>query len=260
MPLPKVQDIVIESLVAKRDQREGRESVLSGLHARVSSAGKCARAIGLSISGLEASDPIAPETLMNFAIGDFVHDMVQSAIVSKWPDAQLETVGTIGDFLEGHSDVLYCAEDGLRVVLEIKSIADFGFKLATGARLKSNGQWNKKDQEAEGPKREHLLQAAIYAVMHEAKYVAIVYVRKTAAKDEPITWEWRYPLADIYDAAQDEIERLKEIVCHVKDSLMPDREFEGEIIDPLTVKRWPCGYCDYKSACIKLGPGTVKIA
>jgi hypothetical protein len=258
--LPKIQDIVIESLVAKRDQREGRESVLDGLHARVSSAGKCARAIGLSISGLEASDPISSESLMNFAIGDFVHDVVQSAIVSKWPDAQLETVGTIGDYLEGHSDVLYSAEDGQRVVLEIKSIADFGFKLATGVKLKSNGQWNKKDQVAEGPKRDHLSQAAIYGVMHGAAYISIVYVRKTAAKDEPITWEWRYEMSALRGMADVEIQRLKQIVELVRDNRMPDREYEGKIIDPLTTKKFPCSYCSYRSACVRLGVGEVQIS
>lgn len=257
--LPRVQEIVADYLAAERDKREDRLSVLEGLHSRVSSSGKCARAIGFQISGLEPTDPPAIDSLINFYIGDAIHDAVQSAIVTRWPDAQTETLGVIGNYLEGHSDVLYTAEDCEKVACEIKSVSDFAFELATGATLKSNGRWRKKNREAEGPKTEHLKQAAIYAIMHDAKYVAIVYVRKTAAKNEPIFHEWRYTIDGLLETAYEEIERHRTIVNMVKDSLMPDREFEGKIIlNPSKVK-WPCEYCSYRAACIELGAGEVEI-
>jgi hypothetical protein len=259
MPLPLIQDIVFDYLAAERDKREGRVSVLDGLHSRVSSSGKCARAVAFQISGLEPTDPPSVDSLVNFYIGDAIHDAVQSAIISRWPDAQTETLGVIGDYLEGHSDVLYSAEDGKKVVCEIKSVSDFAFELATGATLKSNGRWRKKERVVEGPKQEHLKQAAIYAIMHDAEYVAIVYVRKTAAKNESIFWEWRYTLSELLDAAESEIRRHKDIVAMVRASRMPEREFEGlVIVDPSKVK-WPCEYCSFRAACLTLGPGEIEI-
>ncbi len=157
-------------------------------------------------------------------------------------------------------DVLYVAEDGEKVVCEIKSIADFGFELATGAELKSNGRWRKKDRgEPEGPKREHLLQAGTYALMFDAEYVAIVYVRKTATKGEIVTYEWRYKLDDIADRVHYEIKRQGSIVGQVRANVIPEREWEGKIIIDPSKTKWPCGYCDYYEACVQLGPGEVEI-
>ncbi len=157
------------------------------------------------------------------------------------------------------ADLVYPAEDGLLVCDEIKSVSDFAYKLATGAKLKSNGQWNKKDQVAEGPKPEHILQVGISARAVGAAYVSIVYARKTATKGEPVTAEWRYKLVDIYMKVQDEISRLKAIVAQVDANLIPDREYQGQIISP-HAKKYPCTYCGYAEACMKLGEGQVKIA
>ncbi len=254
--LEKVQDLLFAYLASTQKEYPAPTEIRS----RVSNAGKCARAIGLQISGLKATNPPDGYSLVNFHIGDRVHDMVQKAIISHWPDAQTEVEGSIGDFLVGHCDVLYAAEDGAKVVCEIKSIADFGFELATGAELKSNGRWRKKERpEPEGPKREHKLQAGIYALMFEAAYVAIVYVRKTATKGELVTWEWRYKTSELYEASHWELARQKAIVEQVRANVMPEREWEGKIITDPAKTKWPCGYCDFYEACVTLGPGEVEI-
>ncbi len=98
--LVKVQDILFDYLAAEQGKREPFTS--EGIRSRVSNAGKCARQIGLQISGLTATNPPDGYSLVNFHIGDRVHDMVQKAIISHWPDAQTEVEGTIGDFLVGH--------------------------------------------------------------------------------------------------------------------------------------------------------------
>ncbi len=254
--LPKTQDILFAYLASVQKEYPPPTEIRS----RVSNAGKCARAIGLQISGLKATNPPDGYSLVNFHIGDRVHDMVQKAIISHWPDAQTEVEGSIGDFLVGHCDVLYAAEDGAKVVCEIKSIADFGFELATGAELKSNGRWRKKDRgEPEGAKREHKLQAGMYAFMFGANYIAIVYVRKTATKGELVTYEWRYQFEDLRDMVVAEISRQKAIVDKVRASVLPEREWEGKIISDPSKTKWPCGYCDFYEACVTLGPGEVEI-
>ena len=206
------------------------------------------------------SNPPDGYSMVNFHVGDAVHDLVQTAIINKWPEAQTECEGLIGDFLSGHCDVLYRAEDGDLVVCEIKSTADFAFEKATGAELKSNGRWRKKEKEPpEGPKREHKLQAGIYAQMLGASYVAIVYVRKTAALGEPVTWEWRFTADELSDATEAEIARLRGIVEDVRAGWISPREFEGEIIERPEKTKWPCLYCSFRDACVQLGAGAVEV-
>lgn len=257
MTLPKVQDVLFEHLSSLQEIHESDGTICS----RASSAGKCARAIGFQISGLPATNPPAGDSLLNFSIGDHIHDLVQTAMLAKYPDAEKELEGSIGDYLTGHCDLRYSAEDGLKVVCEIKSIADFAFMKATGIALKSSGRWHKKEELPEGPKREHKLQAGIYALMLDAPYMAIVYVRKTATKDEPVTWEWRYHFSEsgYVDEVVKELNRHKTIVEMVRDNRMPEREFEGRIIENPKTERWPCGYCSYIDACTALGPGEVQI-
>lgn len=257
--LRKIQDIVFDYLAAERDAEEREPSLVSGLHANASSAGACARQIAFRVSGVAASNPITPDALFNFGIGDAVHDKIQCAILAAEPQAEAEIKGVIEDFITCRADLKYPAEDSKTVCCEIKSVSDFGFKLATGAKLKSNGQWNKKDQQAEGPKRENILQVGITAKSIGAEYLAIIYARKTAAKDEPIMWEWRYTVSEKENEIQGEIERLRTIVEMVKTNRMPDREYQGQIIENPKNTRWPCGYCSYRDACIQLGAGEVAI-
>ncbi len=256
--LPSVQQIVFEHLAAERDKREREPSLVQGLHANASSAGACARQIAFRIAGLAPSNPITGDALFNFSVGDAIHEVIQKAMLAKIPGAMVEVRGVVDGFITCRADALYPAEDCKSVCGEIKSVSDFAFKLATGAKLKSNGQWNKKDQVADGPKLEHILQVGISAVAVGAYYVAIVYARKTATKGEPVAHEWRFKLSDIRDKVDAEISRLRAIVGQVGANLMPDREYQGEILDP-KAKKYPCSYCSYAQACVQLGPGEVEI-
>lgn len=256
--LPKVEEILFEHLVSERDARERAPSLLDVPHANASSAGGCARAIGFRVAKIDGVAMTA-DSLFNFYIGDSIHDKIQAAMLAKIPEAEKEVNGVIEDFITCRADLKYPADDSKTVCCEIKSTSDFGFKLATGAKLKSNGQWNKKDQKAEGPKREHILQVGISAKSIGADYLAIVYARKTAAKDEPILWEWRFRVGDFEEEIQAEIARLKYIVGLVCKGILPDREYQGGIIDNPKTVRFPCGYCNYYATCLSLGPGEVEL-
>lgn len=260
MPLKPIQDLVFDYLAAEREAEQRQPSLLAGkLHANASSAGACARQIAFRVSGVAASNPITGDALFNFGVGDAIHDKIQAAILAKVPGAEKEVSGVVEDFITCRADLKYPAEDGKIVCGEIKSVSDFAFKLATGAKLKSNGQWNKKDQQAEGPKTEHLLQVGVSALSIGADYLSIVYSRKTATKGEPVMWEWRYSLKFFREGVQAEIDRLRDIVETVELRRMPDREYQGEIIENPAKTKWPCSYCGFKDACIELGPGEVEI-
>lgn len=260
MPLPSVETILFDHLEAERKAKERAPSLLPDkLHANASSAGACARQVAFRVAGTEASNPITGDALFNFYLGDAIHDKIQTALLAKIPDAQKEVNGVIEDFITVRADLLYPAEDGLMVCTEIKSVSDFAFKLITGKKLKSNGQWNKKDQQAEGPKRENILQVGISARALGASYIGIVYARKTAAKDEPIIAEYRFRINELDGKIDEEIKRLKTIVQYVENGLLPPREFEGVELENVEKIKWPCAYCSFLDKCSKLGAGVVQI-
>lgn len=257
--LPTVQTILSDHLASLRENRERAPSLVDGLHANASSAGACARQVGFRVAGLEASNPITGDALFNFTVGDAIHDVIQTAMLAKIPNAEKEINGAIGDFITCRADLKYPADDAKTICCEIKSVSDFAYKLATGAKLKSNGRWNTKEQKGEGPKKEHILQVGISAKSIDADYLCIVYARKTATKGEPVICEWRFKVEEFEQEIQDEIARLKQIVETVKANRIPDREYQGEIIqNPKSVK-FPCGYCSYLDACVELGDGEVEI-
>jgi hypothetical protein len=259
MTIPKIEQILFDYLVKQRELEQRAPSLLADkLHANASSAGACARQIGYRVAKIPASNPITGDSLFNFAVGDAVHDQIQAAICNVL-GAEKEVSGVIGDFITCRADLKYSAEDGKLICCEIKSVSDFAYKLATGAKLKSNGQWNKKDQKGDGPKPEHLLQVGISAKSIDAEYLCIVYARKTAAKGEPIIAEWRFTVNDFEQEIASEIARLKEIVELVETGRLPERHYQGETIyDPKAVK-FPCGYCDHLTACIQAGAGIVPL-
>lgn len=260
--LPKIEEILHQHLIAAREAREREPSLLDGiLHANASDAGKCARAIAFKMVDFPATNPPGPDSLINFYIGDVIHDIVQRSIISKWPNAQAEVRGKLDDYITVRADVLYSAEDEKLVTCEIKTVSDFAFEKATALKLKSNGRWARKTQEAEGPKREHVLQNTIGAKILNADYIALVYIRKTAAKDEPILFEWRYRVERFTEETERELARLKGIVDLMREGKLPEREYEGKIIEnPLKVK-FPCSYCGFLDACVseQIGPGVVQI-
>lgn len=258
--LDTIEEILFRHLVKEREKEERAPSLLEGkLHANASSAGGCARAIGFRVAGVEPSTALTGDALFNFRIGDQIHDTIQTAMLAAIPGAEKEINGVIEDFITCRADLKYPAEDGQIVCTEIKSVSDFAYKLATGAKLKSNGQWNKKDQKAEGPKREHILQVGISAKSINAAYLCIIYTRKTAAKDEPIIAEWRFRINELDDKITAEIIRLKSIVQFVIDGKLPPREYEGSLIFEPLKTRWPCGYCSYLTACSKMESGVISL-
>jgi len=253
MTLPKIEDLVFKHLESLRAAEERAPSLLEGIpHANASSAGNCARLIGYRIAKAAESNPITGDSLFNFSMGDHVHDQIQAAFCAVIPECQIEVNGKIEDFITVRADLLYKTEEGKLVCGEIKSVSDFAYKLATGVKLKSNGQWNKKGQTGEGPKREYVLQNGISARALGADYLHVIYARKTAAKSEPIFAEFRFKIKDLDDKIDAEIARLKWIVDSIKKGILPAREYEDEIIENPAKKNYPCGYCSYLETCSQM--------
>jgi hypothetical protein len=92
-----------------------------------------------------------------------------------------------------------------------------------------------------------------------APYIAIIYVRKTATKDEAVCFEWRFKTEYLMPQILAEVKRHKEIVDKVRNFVIPAREYEGKIIEKPKETRWPCQYCQHLDSCVALGPGEIQI-
>lgn len=309
--------------LADRDaNREHATSLLEGVpHSNASSAGACSRQIAFRAANVPPSDPLTTDALVNFSIGDHVHELVQAALLAHTSPSAAEVSWSYGGFITGRHDFEHV--DGQRVLTEIKTMSEFAFEAATRGPLRyvcatcgqesrdhpytaEDGQTTclrytastrRVRQAPEGPKAEHILQAALsaYALEHDhqerlecpcvdpepnplctrcggkgwyafdapprtADILRVVYVRKTGVKGEPVVAEWDFPYADWRQRASDELDRHYGIVSAVAEhELLMDANYDGEpITDPASIS-FPCGYCSHLHICQRLGPGVVPI-
>ena len=136
---------------------------------------------------------IGPDAINGFVareIGNMMHAYIQEAFTNH-PDVhdfKFEVPVSIPTCMtSGHADGTYLAESGERLVLEIKTMRNYGFRKAR----------------REGPKEEHLLQACAYAIALDIHYIHLVYVCTDAT---PSRWkdvaraggmyEWVYDIHD----------------------------------------------------------------
>src|SRR5438309_3356281 len=107
----------------------------------------------------------SPRILSAFRLGHDIHAIVQAAIVEA--GGQVEVPVSLPDVdLGGSADALW-QPNGAPEVVEVKSMASYGFRLATGA-LERPG-------ERPGVKLEHAVQAGLYARGLGAERIRILY-------------------------------------------------------------------------------------
>lgn len=272
-------------LVEQWREDEQRKGDLARAHTdtrfRHSDAGGCARAIAYAALDIEASNPMDLSGYWNTGLGSRVHDMWQSVISIRFPDAAIEQkVRTVGADGSGHIDavVRMPLSDGSKVVaVELKTVGGFAYKMAVGER-----------GAAQGPKAEHMLQAALNAAAVDADEAVIVYLAKEALSvnvakrkgfDEigRFAAEWTLTRKQYLPLAQEEAERVAGILALVDDGTLPLRRFPSaelpkghEIVDPSvgryevrgaegdvldTGTWWACGYCKFQTLCQEVGAG-----
>ncbi len=266
-----------------------------GARFRHSNAGKCARYLQYEELGIEKSEPLTYTARMVFKMGDHVHDEIQSALAAQWgDDCTLEWEG-LSFWMDGslHSDATIDLGDGRVVVVEIKSINGFGYKLAIGA---GRG-------DAEGPRSSAKLQAAMNAcstpncvgayivyASHEALSVNVAKQNNISERGR-ILHVWWMDIDECVALATPEFERLNAIGAWI-DAHPPEEApaMEGgqtveptiewiprkiptlpkgaRITDPMTgtwqIERegnvvdigttWECSYCAYQTRCNNDGP------
>lgn len=278
-------------------QEDGHTSraMASDTRFRGSDAGTCSFSLGLSLlerAGLgERSDPPGQADSWRMGIGSMVHDKLEEILPRAFPGATCEVVGiTVEGEASFHADVLieqeitedrHCSDGDsiavkpFRTLLELKTINGFGFKTATQGF---------KSREAEGPRFNAVVQAALAAEAFDCDEVVVGYLSlelvsvKEAARlgldeSQRFAAEWTFTRDEYLPLAEAERARFRWIAATVDAGRMPDRTIPAlptgavvtdpnngswAVLDPATRvpvdmgTTWHCDYCWHRTACRKL--------
>lgn len=260
-------------------------------YVRPSDALSCARRVSYVAAGREGT-PMEPSGLWVTTLGTNIHEMLGAAVRDAYPDAELETAfdGPVDvDGTEIHvKSYVDLVIPSLSLATDFKSVGGFAYKMAVGDR-----------GAPEGPKREHLIQAGIGALLTGMENVSVLYLARDAISvavakrkgfDEirRFAAEWTVPLESIRADVVAELNRLWGItrlwndertlaarkvpgVPSVIDAprdgswavreLVDNPEGSGEPVSIITAtgNYWGCGYCPFQQDCITDGAGRVRI-
>lgn len=275
-----------------------------GTRVRHSDAGKCARALAYTAAGIPRSDPMDLCGVWNTSLGTLIHDRWQEALVAAWPTAEIEVkVGHDDLDASGHIDAvitLPCADcEGAgevggqacpgclgdstdRVIAyELKTIGGYGYKAAVGRA--------RRGTPAEGPKPEHVAQAALNGLAVGADEVIVGYLAKECISvnqarglDDLARFaaEWTFTRDEYEPIAIAERDRMAGVLALVDDGMLAARKFPAgmlpagaEIVDPAsgrwevtgpdgvedTGTWWSCSYCAHRTLCATTAPGRIPI-
>jgi CRISPR/Cas system-associated exonuclease Cas4 (RecB family) len=237
----------LEELVGAQIEKDRGEHVshVDYPHAYASEAGSCRRRVAFRVAGFDRTEPMDIHGQVATRMGTDLHDVVQQAlggIVETEVPWELPTYK-----VTGRADIV-----GKKVVGEIKSMHSYPFEMAVHG-IRGSGP--------EGPKMEHLLQAAMSAEALDKDQVRLIYVNKArTVKTETFAQFTVDYDGELRGSTVDELQALSYIVDAVADDKLVAREYNGEVIENPNGTRWPCGYCGWKSLCAELPSGTVEIA
>lgn len=233
----------------------------------------CARALGYSAAGLAETDPMDGSSLAITGMGSLLHEDIQEAVKLRWPTAQFETKGAIGDLISGHVDI---DDPDYDESIEIKTVGAYKFDQSIGLR-RSPGRGKPayiKEEGGDGPSMGHICQAGFNARAHGRSIVRIVYLSREAvsvkkARQAGLSsidrfWaEWTFSEDQWGPLVDAEIVRLEGIRASVKAGVIPERQdFDdnGNQFEPDPETHWRCdGYCQFAYQCEMDGPGVIAV-
>jgi hypothetical protein len=260
----------VDVMLTSERNAEGDRPKAFDRRLRASWAGQCARKIGFELLAYPPDLETEGKSLRIFRAGDDIHDLIQSALIKEygidievpsdwWPTLDL------GCNLDGHSTELLIAgyTTPKRTGIEIKSMAPYGFEIATGQRARG---------ELPGPKFEHVLQSGLgsLAPALDAEQIWIIYVNKATSDiadwiigvDEPLSHLGGRTVRDMVAA---ELRRMAGILSRIDNGELPRAVIPeyGVVQNPPAKgskgQPWACRYCSFQPTCSRLGPEVVTI-
>lgn len=301
-PQPRFASVLAENWMAKELERGPRPRAVADKRFRHSDAGGCSRAIAYAALDLPPSNPMDIAGFWATGMGSLLHEQLASALKSRYGDAIEDEVVCVIDGFEGsgHADLVQTRrgmpEDSgppHRVVVEVKTVGGFAYKLAVGER-----------GAAKGPNWSYVVQGALNGLALGADEVVIALLardvisvqaaqRKGYGELVRFCAEWTLPREVFEPIARAEIERVSKILMlldhgeHIAvdgtatqgllpKRFIPDPELpKGHVItDPTwgtwvetdsegrmtnAGSTWHCGYCRWQDTCATTGPGRVPV-
>ncbi len=268
---PRFVHLLVEQWHAEDQAAGSKPRAFTDTRFRHSDAGACARAIALTALDVEASSPMDLTGTWNTRLGTLIHELWQSALSTRYPDALIEPkMRSVDGQGSGHADAFLVTTEKVTILFELKTIGGYGYKMAVGER-----------GAAQGPKPEHRIQGALNARGLGADEVVIGYLSKEAisaaiAKRKGISElgricsEWTFhrdewePLADAEEA------RVAGILALLDGGELAARKIPSDevppgavIVDPSagrwevrkngnvtdTGTFWACDYCKHQGIC-----------
>jgi hypothetical protein len=234
---------------------------------RHSDAGKCARQLWYSASGVERSDVVDLPGEMVMWYGTMIHEHWQAAMDAAFGDAFCSELPVRHHYdpedaglCSGHIDGVLNLED-TRYVFELKTKGGFGFNQAVGLDRQRYAM-----KEPAGPGAPALLQGALNALAVDADVLVMGLIgleavsRQLAGKldlapEARIMAEWHYSREQYAPWAAEELNRLELIAQDVRDGRLSPRKAVGDgfstvRLDPNATRvDWRCTYCPYFDTC-----------
>lgn len=295
---PRFIQVLVEKWAA--ESLEDKPHAIEGTRFRGSDAGKCARQIAYKDLGLPRQ-PMDLSGVFNTNLGTLLHDAWQEALQERFPGAQIEVKTRIDD-CDGsmHIDAVLAwpdaadvpeqvrgpgwSEGGDYVIsYELKSIGGWGFKNSIGRA---------KSRTADGPRSDHLYQAAFGGAAMDAHEVIVGYLAKEALGKkmrvdnelDRFVAEWTFTREQYEPLAAEESARVARIQKIIDDGEVPARHLpempdgakvmnpaegiwelwatpEGKS-EPRLVDHgvaWLCDYCDFQEFCATTPAGRTSV-
>ena len=257
-----------EKFLADDNEENGAKPTAAGTLMRCSDAGNCLRQRGFAAAKFPEAHSFDTSTLIAFSLGTSMHELLQESIghVHGGECEKVVDLSPLGVSLSGSSDGVV-EVDGQTRLLEIKTMNAYPFKIAKETGL---------------PKRQHVAQAALYAMgTPEVTHLWMVYLAKESGfrgahkvgdmlefileLDEP-TFEGLSPR----QIAEGELENFRSVQSDLSNGMLPDAVvFDDNGMDMLVEKPpaygagkgtpWNCRYCRYQSICEACGPTEVSL-
>ncbi len=208
-----LRELIDEVYLSKQREKEKT-------HFYVTDAGKCARAVYLSLKNAP-KEPLDARALRIFEHGDHTHMRLASALFSLGIVCAVEVAIPPNETIHGRADAIVRV-DGASYVVEFKSINRYAF-----------------EKKLDAPQSEHLRQLQLYLHFFKIPKGILVYENKD-------TQDLKEFVVD-YDKAlvTNILVEFDVIRGHVERGVVPPK--------PEDIEPWRCEYCDYRRTCVKVG-------
>jgi len=277
----------------KNSDKFTREKAIPELPIRASMMSmRCDRQFVYALREVPKSNPPGPASIYRMMLGQLVHDAMDPALAllphfkeidaegnkhGWWPEPaiDLRPAGLAGS---AHADIVWYEHGHPTMVVEVKTLSGFPFKKA--ATASSGGP--------DGPRWDHVMQAAVAAVALGAPRIVIGYFtmeplspaeakRRGTNEIGRFTAEWEEPTSEWADEVSREVARQMRLVRLVEadPNALPERSLTtpevpagATVVNPASGNwhvlndlgqvtnagtKWFCSYCDWRDQCISDG-------